>query len=137
MSGSVKSFRNLEVTHDSKELAKTTAGASTLPELITTIPRAYQVLLGDYLSKKFRVAHKHANVMSTISLYERHNTDSSFPPIVRNSLKEPKLQFAKEFLSSTQGSASPETFKAAVEQARKNVLTAAIKEKKKESAHLA
>lgn len=137
MSGSVKSFRNVDVTHDAGKVAEQTASASTLPELISTIPRAYQSLLGHYLTQKFRVAHKHANVQSTITLYERHATDGSFPPVVRNSLKEPRLQFAKEFLATTTGSNSPEAFKAAVDQARKNVLNAALLEKKKELAHLA
>jgi hypothetical protein len=136
MPGSVRSFRNVDVTHDKQKIAETTAAASTLPELISTIPRAYQALLGDYLTRKFRAAHKHANVQSTISMYERHLNDNSFPPLVRNSLKEPKLQFAKEFLATTTGSNTPDEFRAAVEQARLTVLKAAIKHKRDELALL-
>lgn len=136
MPGSVRSTRNVDVAHEAKKVAETTAAASTLPELISTIPRAYQALLGDHLTKKFRAAHKHANVQSTISSYERHERDKIFPPLVRNSLKEPKLQFAKEFLSTAKGSGSPDEFRAAVEKARMSVLNAAIKHKKDELAHL-
>lgn len=75
-------------------------------------------------------------MQATISGYERHKVDGSFPPLVRNSMKEPKLQFAKEFLATQEGSASPEAFKLAIEHARKIVLDAAIKHKKDELQHL-
>lgn len=133
---SIRSFRQVEVATLTTEVAQRTAEASTLPELIQTIPRAYQAALGELLTKKFRLAHKHANVQSTITMYERHDTEGSFPPIIRNSLKEPRLQFAKEFLSTTDGSESPDIFRRAVIQARKNTLSAAILEKRKELAHL-
>lgn len=58
----MKSFHNLEVTHDSKKVTDTTAAALLLLELISTILHAYQTLLGDYLTKKFYIAHKHANI---------------------------------------------------------------------------
>jgi len=127
------SVRQLEVIDaDTGAPSTVTAGAFTLQELIGTIPFAYQVRLGDHLTKKYRVAHKHANVQSTLSLYSRHLTDGSFPPIIRNSLKEPRLQFAKEFLQTTNGSSAPETFQAEVLAARKSVLRAAIKQKEAE-----
>lgn len=133
---SIRSFRQVEVATLTTDVAQRTAEASTLPELIQTIPRAYQAALGQLLTKKFRVAHKHANVQTTITMYERHDTEGSFPPIIRNSLKEPKLQFAKEYLGTTGGSESPDLFRQAVAQARKNTLSAAIKEKRKELSHL-
>lgn len=133
---SVKSVRQLEVSQGATTLDKTTSAASTLQELIFTIPQSYRAQLGDYLTKKYRLAHKHANVQSTISQYERHQTDASFPPIIRNSLKDPKLQFAKEFLNSLDGSGSQDSFLSAIVQARKNVLDSAVKEKKKELACL-
>jgi hypothetical protein len=129
---SVKSFRALEVPQSNAQLSKGTASASTLQELINTIPQSYRVQLGDYLTKKYRVAHKHANVESTVAHYQRYELENSFPPIIRNSLKEPKLQFAKEYLSTTEGSSGPENFHSAVLLARKQVLAAAIREKKKE-----
>jgi len=134
---SVKSFRALEVPQTNAQLSKGTAAASTLQDLINTIPQSYRVQLGDYLTKKYRVAHKHANVESTVSHYQRYELESSFPPIIRNSLKEPKLQFAKEYLSTTDGSSGPENFRGAVLLARKQVLAAAIREKKKELVLLA
>jgi len=127
----------VDVARQSSEVAKITAAASNLQELIQTIPRAYQAALGDLLTKKYRIAHKHANVQSTITLYDRHLTEGSFPPIIRNTLKDPKLQFAKEFLAITSGSSAPETFMAEVLSARKAVLRIALKLKKEELAHLA
>ncbi|OWT42416.1 hypothetical protein VFPPC_18410 [Pochonia chlamydosporia 170] len=135
--GSVKSFRDVGVAVQQSELSKTTASASTLQELISTIPRAYQAVLGDHLQKKYRVAHKHANVQSTISAYERHENDKSFPPLIRNALKEPKLQFAKEFLGTTEGSNAPAAFKSKLFTARATALASAIELKKSELEHLA
>lgn len=129
---SVKSFRAIEIPQGKGQLSKGTASASTLQELINTIPQTYRVQLGDYLTKKYRVAHKHANCESTVSHYQRHELENSFPPIIRNSLKEPKLQFAKEFLATTDGSSAPENFHNAILLARKAALAAAIREKKKE-----
>jgi hypothetical protein len=134
--GSIKSYRDVGITNDESDLNDTGAAAS-IQELISTIPRSYQVALGDHLQKKFRVAHKLANVQSTISDYERHKTQDSFPPLIRNSLKEPKLQFAKEWLQNHDGSSSPETFRAAVKKARFMALDVALAEKKKEAAYLA
>jgi len=134
---SVKSVRNVDIPQLANQLEKSTAGASTLQELIFTIPQSYRAQLGDYLQKKYRIAHKHANVQSTITAYERHQTDATFPPIIRNSLKDPKLQFAKEFLLSNDGKDSQETFQASIAAARAAVLAAALAEKKKELACLA
>jgi len=134
---SVKSFRTVDVALQSHEVDKTTAAASTLQELIATIPRGYQAVLGDHLTKKYRLAHKHANVQSTISLYERHKNENKFPPLIRNAIKEPKLQFAKEFLSATIGSKAPEVFQKEVAEARMLVLKCAIAQKQSELAHLA
>jgi len=132
MPESLRSFREVGVTSDVKTVATTTSSATTLQELITTIPRAYQPLLGEFLTKIYRISHKLANVQSTVTLYERHQTDGSFPPIVRNSLKEPRLQFAKEFLATQTGAQQPQDFHAAVVSARRAVLLAAIKSKKEE-----
>jgi hypothetical protein len=129
---SLKSVRQVDVASSKSTTGDASGKATTLQELIQTIPQSYRIRLGDYLTKKYRVAFKHANVNSTVISYQRHETDGSFPPIIRNSLKEPKLQFAKEFLSTTDGSSSPANFQSAIVLARKSVLSAAIKEKKKE-----
>ncbi|KAL5421367.1 hypothetical protein PMIN07_012563 [Paraphaeosphaeria minitans] len=134
---SVKSMRSVGVPDKSSEVTTSTANANTLPELIATIPRTFQPVLGDRLTKLFRIAQKHANVMSTITIYERHSTDKSFPPLIRNSLKEPKLQFAKEFLGTTDGHSTPEAFAQCVTAARASVLKQAIEAKRKERDHLA
>jgi len=134
---SIRSIRTVEVPQTEKQVDQKTASASTLQELINTIPQAYRVQLGDYLTKKYRVAHKHANVQSTVTTYEHHATDGTFPPIIRNALKEPKLQFAKEFLSTKDGTEAPTNFRNAVTVARSSALTAAIKEKRAELACLA
>jgi hypothetical protein len=133
---SIRSVRTVEIPQGVGDVAHMTASASTLQELITTIPRAYQAILGDHLTRKYRVAHKHANVQSTVSMYERHDTDGSYPPVIRNSLKEPKLQFAKEFLQTTTGSKSPDNFQSAIAAARKAALASALLEKKKELEYL-
>jgi hypothetical protein len=133
---SVRSVRNVGVSTTANGLQAATASASTLQELISTMPRSYQALLGDHLTKKYRAMHKHANVQSTVTQYERHQTEDSLPPIIRNSLKEPKLQFAKEYLSSIEGKESPDRFRIAVKTARSTALDAALTEKQKELAYL-
>lgn len=117
---------------DENDVSVKTSGATTLAELISTIPYAYQVRLGDYLTRKYRVAHKHANVQSTLTIYERHLVDDSYPPIIRNTIKEPKLQFAKEFLATVEGAKAPKTFEGEVNVARKSLLKAAVTSKKSE-----
>jgi hypothetical protein len=134
---SVKSVRTYEIPQQSSEVAKATASASTLQELINTIPQQYRVQLGDYLTKKYRVAHKHANVNSSVVQYQQHKSDNSFPPIIRNSLKEPHLMFAKEFLSTQEGIAAQASFRDAITLARISALDAAITEKQKELGCLA
>lgn len=126
------SVRSVEVPQAEDDVAKATAIASNLQELISTIPYAYQVKLGDYLTRKYRLAHKHANVTATLAAYNRHKTDGSFPPLIRSSLKEPKLQFAKEFLATSEGALAPETFKNQIQRSRKELLDTAISCKNKE-----
>jgi len=134
---SVKSFRDVAAVTKESDVAKATASASTLKELISTIPRTYQAVLGDLLEKKYRIAHKHANVQATVATYDKHLKESSFPPLIRNMIKEPQLQFAKEYLGTTEGAESPSLFKSSVFTARKNVLTSALEEKQKELEALA
>lgn len=128
----VGSVRLVGPPDGASEVSVKTSAASTLAELLQTIPYAYQVRLGDYLTKKYRIAHKHANVNSTLTIYERHLIDGSYPPIIRNTIKEPKLQFAKEFLATVAGAAAPATFKDEVNVARKSLLKAAVTSKKAE-----
>ncbi|KAL9627732.1 MAG: hypothetical protein Q9164_007511, partial [Protoblastenia rupestris] len=134
---SVRSTREVGVAYEADSLVEATSSASTLQELISTIPRAYQVPLGDQLTKKYRLAHKLANCQSTLVAYQRHKTEDSLPPLVRNSLKEPKLQFAKEWLADSDGAGSPVSFNKAVQQARREVLDSAIALKQKEASYLA
>lgn len=134
---SARSVREVGVAHEVGELQGATSAASSIQELISTIPTSYKIPLGDQLTKKYRLSHKLANCQSTLTSYQRHKAEDSLPPLVRNSLKEPKLQFAKEWLADSNGSGSPVSFSNAVRQARQVVLDQAIALKQKEADYLA
>lgn len=46
------------------------SSASSLPELIRTIPRPYRPALGGYLAKKYRIAQRRASVRRELSSYQ-------------------------------------------------------------------
>ncbi|MCQ9255656.1 hypothetical protein, partial [Vibrio parahaemolyticus] len=92
--------------------------------------------MGAYLTTIYRAATKLANVQNTIAAYQRHVADKSFPASIKNSVKDPKIQFSKEYLGTTDGSLAEGFIKDQVLEAQKNILKAALEQKNKELAAL-
>ncbi|TQW01470.1 reverse transcriptase (RNA-dependent DNA polymerase) domain-containing protein [Cordyceps javanica] len=113
-----------------------TNNASTLAELISTIPQSWRPSIGAYLTTIYRAATKLANVQNTIAAYQRHTAEKSFPASIKNSVKDPKIQFSKEYLGTTEGSLAGGSIKDQVLEAQKNILKRALMLKEEELAAL-
>lgn len=79
---------------------------------------------------------KLCNVQNTIAQYERHVADGSFPASIRNSIKDPKIQYSKKFLGTTEGALIRHTTDAIVQDGRKNILKFVLARKHEELAIL-
>lgn len=119
-----------------KTASAQTRNATTIAELISTIPQTWRPVLGDYLNKIYRVATKLCNVQNTIAQYDKHVAEGSFPASIRNSIKDPKIQFSKEFLGTSDGALTKSLGDAEIHTARKSLLAFAVKRKKEELAAL-
>jgi hypothetical protein len=130
------SVRSLDVAGKTTEVTAATKNAGTITELISTIPQTWRPALADYLNKVYRVAQKLCNVQNTIATYDRHIAESSFPASIRNSVKDLKIQFSKEYLGTEQGSLYEGLAKSEVHNARKALLAFSLRSKKEELAIL-
>lgn len=111
---------------------KTTATASSIAELNTTVPQTWRSTCGPLLLGVYRVATKLCTVQNTIAQYERHVADGSFPPPVRSSVKEPTLQFSKEFLGTPAGVAVKSALTENTKAARLKLLQLCLAKKREE-----
>jgi len=129
------SVRSVDVA-GAGQAATATQNATTIAELISTLPQTWRPALGAHLTSIYRTASKLCTVQNTIVQYDRHVAEGSFPGSILNSFKEPKLQFSKEFLGTETGSLAAGTFASEVQSARKSLLSCAIKRKREELAAL-
>lgn len=129
------SVKSVDVTGDNN-IVTATRNASTINELVSTLPQTWRPALSEYLLIVYRVATKLCNVQNTLAQYERHVADGSFPASVRNSIKDPKIQFSKEYLGTTEGNLAKGTLLSLVHAAQKSILQGAVKQKQEELATL-
>lgn len=122
---------------ENNDIVHKIASTSNLRELIQAVPSSYRAKLKDYLVGEYHIYRLHAKVQRTIWAYERHANEGSLPFCVSNVLNEPTLEFTSEFLRSTDGYAALEAFERQVAVARRNILNAAIQQKKAELGYLA
>jgi hypothetical protein len=130
------SVRAVDVVGTETSLLANTRNASSIAELISTLPQSWRPALGSSLSATYRIAVKLCNVQNMLSQYERHKAEGSYPGSITGSIKEPKLQFSKEYLGTEDGSLVKGTVANHVQIARKAVLTSAITAKNEELAAL-
>lgn len=126
------SVRSVEVAGVGSVAAAATQSATSIAELISTVPQTWRPALGAHLTALYRTAGKLCTVQNTIVQYDRHVAEGSFPGSIVNSFKEPKLQFSKEFLGTELGSLAASTFASEVHSARKSLLACAVKRKQEE-----
>jgi len=129
------SVRSVDVAGPSL-VTSATKNANTIAELTSTLPQTWRPALSALLLSVYRVASKLCTVQNTIVQYERHVAEGSFPASIVNSLKEPKLQFSKEFMGTEVGALATGTLNGAVHSARKELLRCALDRKKEELAAL-
>lgn len=129
------SVRSVDVV-SRNNIANTTNNASSIGELIQTLPQTWRPSLSSHLNTVYRVATKLCTVQNTIAQYERHQADNSFPGSINNSLREPKVQFSKEFLGTEEGRLADGLLKGQALTARTEALKQALALKKQEIALL-
>lgn len=130
------SVRSVQVATASNQVVAATAAATTLAELISTLPQSWRPATAIELTTVYRVSAKLCTVQNTIAQYERHHAEGSFPPSIINSAKDPKIQFSKEFLGTENGRLTKGTIDATVHEGRKSLLAAALLLKRQELADL-
>lgn len=130
------SVRSVAVFNTNDDLVKATAGASTLADLISTVPQTWRPAIAQSLTSAYRTSSKLCTVQNTIAQYERHDAERSFPPSIVNSARDPKIQFSKEFLGTEGGRLTKSTISATLLDVRKTLLQSALTLKKEELAAL-
>lgn len=126
------SVRSVEAAASKSAIASATAKATTIAELISTLPQSWRAACGNYLTLVYRVSTKLCTVQNTIAQYNRHKAEGSFPPSIANATKDPKIQFSKEFLGTEGGRLANSTIASTVHDARKSLLTSALSLKEEE-----
>jgi len=130
------SVRSLNAVTTDSSIVAATAAATTITELTLTVPHAWRSSVASHLTAVYRVASKMCTVQNTIAHYERHTAEGSFPPAITNSIKDPRIQFSKEYLGTESGSLASGTFGATVKKARTSLLQCAVTQKREELAEL-
>lgn len=130
------SVRSVDVTTSKDTINAATAKATTIAELISTIPQTWRSSCGTRLTSAYRVATKLCTVQNTIAQYNRHVAEGSYPPSITNSTRDPKIQFSKEFLGTEGGRLANATIASTVQRARKSLLESALQLKEEEMKNL-
>lgn len=131
------SVRSLDVSYGTATgVASSVRNCSTLTELISVIPQTWRPVLAVHLKEAFYIANKLSNTTNAIAQLTRHQADGSFPAPIRNSIKDPKVQFAKEYLGTEKGAQAEGLLKSSTHAARKAMLEVYLERKKEEQSVL-
>jgi len=130
------SVRSVDVVTSDSSIVAATAKATTIAELVLTVPHAWRSTIAPHLNAVYRVASKMCTVQNTIAHYERHKTEGSFPPAIHNSIKDPKIQFSKEFLGTENGRLAKGLIDESIRSTRKELLSCALARKNEELTEL-
>lgn len=125
------SVRKLDVA-DTSSIGSALVNVSTIGELVNVLPTSWRSVLGDKLKTVYRVATKLCNVQNTIAQYERHTAEGSLPASIKNAIRDPKIQFSKEFLGSDTGKEAPGELIKVIQESRRQLLADALTRKKQE-----
>lgn len=109
---------------------------ASLPELVQYVPVTFRPACGQVLQEVYRVAVKASHVQTTLATLNRHSTEGSFPASILGAIKDPKIQFSKEFRVTAEGSTVEMACVQAIDTARTTVLGASLDAKKAELTHL-
>lgn len=97
MTGSVISIQ----APTSGNAADNVASASTIDELLACCPRTYQAAFGPLFRKLSDTAVKASHAQNTLSNFESHFSNNTFPPAILGSFKLPTVQVTKEFSATS------------------------------------
>lgn len=130
------SVRSLNVAGEPSSAGSALANVSTIADLVNVVPHSWRASIGNHLTTTYRIATKLCNVQNTIAQYDKHHAEGSFPASIKNAIKDPKIQFSKEYLGSETGALANGHLQSVVHTARKSLLEEAQKRKKEELAAL-
>lgn len=116
----------------SSDVTKRLASTTNLPAVIDLLPRSYQAPLGTILQDVYRVAVKAAGVQATLTAWKVHKNEKTVPPQVKGQVRDSRVQFSKEFRSSTAGKDAENRLTKQVMTARAQMLEKFIEEKESE-----
>ena len=94
------------------------AQATVLSDLIEVLPIVFKTSLAPILQRVHKETIKLCGVVSQVAQLHRHQSENSFPATILGAIGDPKTQFSKEYMSSTDGSSSVSTLSSAVHAAR-------------------
>jgi len=109
---------------------------ASLPELVQYVPVTFRPAFGQTLQEVYRVAVKASHVQTTLATLNRHSTEGSFPASILGAIKDPKIQFSKEFRVTADGATAEMASIQAIDTARNTVLQASLVSKQNELKHL-
>ncbi|KJZ69791.1 hypothetical protein HIM_10809 [Hirsutella minnesotensis 3608] len=112
------------------------AVATSLSDLIETIPHPYRPALGAYLGRKYRIMRKYAAARRDLSSYQRHLNRGTFPVSIRAAIKVPIFRFTEEFLVTSEHASASARINFEILTARKYILKRVILQKTAELAFL-
>jgi hypothetical protein len=128
---SVHSFKNVDVVRASGT-SQAVANASSMPDLKALLPVGTRAAIGQFLEGVHRTALKASHVNNTLATLQRHSREGTFPQQIIGSVRDPKTQTSKEFLSSAAGATHLNNLEAVVSTARQSMLDAHIAMRKAE-----
>lgn len=131
MPGSITSF-NGPVLGQNNVTAANFAAVSTIEELNAITPKSFGPRFSVLYRKYCDTATKASHAQATLSNFERHYANGTFPPCIQGSLKSPTVQVTKEFDGTSEQQALTAELDSVIFNARKSSLENAISLKKKE-----
>lgn len=74
--------------------------ARTIRELLTLVPFPYRARAGELVNKVYRAYIEANQIRLYLAILQQHKTAGTFPPEIQKSIKDPALQFSKEYKAS-------------------------------------
>lgn len=112
------------------------ASASSVHDLVNTIPGPYRPALRRYIIKQYQRIRNRARVAQSLSSLQRHLQRGTFPMSIRDALKVPILSIDESFTRTPEGAAAVFALHARVYAARRSTLRAVISQAATELAFL-
>ncbi|KXX75060.1 hypothetical protein MMYC01_204502 [Madurella mycetomatis] len=105
------------------------SNASSMTELIDLIPATYRAALSRILRGHFAMSQKISNCQQILATLNRHKSDGTFPQTVLAAIKQPNIQYSKEFMGGAGQKTAQEEIESNIKAVRTNLLDALVRHK--------